>query len=212
MWTCFPGEAIEYERDVAMKAARRRPTMITPQQYEKVTGSADFPGFLKDKINGEGVLPCYANGEMVYALKGVYVKLAVSWEFEAPEGAGDTQYSLFTGSKARVILRQGAEEGYRPKLYVEPAGGVSIEQLDAALRKAIARAQGKYPGLALERGEGCWQIAIPQELQAEHEAHFREVMERYLQYLTKGRLPRWETDYMRAKYYITTKALELARQ
>ena len=66
--------------------------------------------------------------------------------------------------------------------------------------------------ICIERGEGCWQIAIPQELQAEHEAHFREVMERYLQYLTKGRLPRWETDYMRAKYYITTKALELARQ
>ena len=195
-----------------MKQARRWPTVITRQQYEKATGAADFPGFLKGKLDSEGVLPCYANGEMIYSLKGVYVKLSVSWDFEAPEGAGDTQYSSFAGSKARVLLKQGAEQGYRPQLYVEPADGVSLEQLHTALKKAIARAQSKYPGLALERGESCWQVVIPQEHQAGHEAHFREVTEKFLQYLAEGRLPRWEAPNMIAKYYITTAALELARQ
>lgn len=212
MWTCFPAQAMDYRRDVVMKQARRWPTVITRQQYEKATGAADFPGFLKGKLDSEGVLPCYANGEMIYSLKGVYVKLSVSWDFEAPEGAGDTQYSSFAGSKARVLLKQGAEQGYRPQLYVEPADGVSLEQLHTALKKAIARAQSKYPGLALERGESCWQVVIPQEHQAGHEAHFREVTEKFLQYLAEGRLPRWEAPNMIAKYYITTAALELARQ
>jgi len=212
MWTCFPEQAIDYRKDVAMKQARRWPTMITRQQYEKATGATDFPDYLKGKLDSEGVLPCYANGEMIYALKGVYVKLSVSWDFEAPKGAGDTQYSLFAGTKARVLLKQGAEQGYQPQFYVEPADGVSLEQLHAALKKAIARAQGTYPGLTLERGENCWQVMIPQELQAGHEAHFQEVTEKFLQYLAEGKLPPWETPNMIAKYYITTAALELARQ
>ncbi|MBN2270918.1 MAG: Gfo/Idh/MocA family oxidoreductase [Sedimentisphaerales bacterium] len=212
MWTCFPNEAMDYRRDVVMKQARRQPTMITREQYEKATGAADFPGFLKGKLDNEGVLPCYANGEMIYSLKGVYVKLSVSWNFEAPERAGDAQYSLFSGTRARVLLKQGPEQGYRPQICVEPADGVSLEQLGAALKKAIARAQSKYPGLALERGEDHWQVVIPQEHQAGHEAHFREVTEKFLQYLAQGRLPRWEVPNMIAKYHITTAALELARQ
>jgi len=212
MWTCFPDQAMDYRRDVVIKKGRRRPTMITRGEYEKVTGASDFPDFLKGKLDSEGVLPCYANGEMIYALKGVHVRLSVSWDFEAPEGGGGTQYSLFAGSKARVLLKQGADQGYRPKLYVEPAGGVSLEQLHAALEKAIARAQSEYPGLALKRAEKCWEVMIPQEHQAGHEAHFREVTEKYLEYLAEGNLPQWEVPNMITKYYITTKALELARQ
>jgi hypothetical protein len=35
-------------------------------------------------------------------------------------------------------------------------------------------------------------------------------MERYLQYLKDGKLPDWEVPCMIAKYYTTTKALEIA--
>jgi predicted dehydrogenase len=212
IWTCFPEQAIDHRRDVVMKEARRRPTMITRQQYEKVTRAPDFPDFLKGKLNNEGVLPYYANGEMVYALRGVHVKLSVSWDFQAPEGAGDTQYSLFTGSKARVLLKQGSEQDYRPQLYVEPAGGISLEQLRATLEKAIAEVQNEYPGLSLKRGSNCWQVLIPDEHQSGHEAHFRKVTERYLQYVAEAKLPQWEVRNMIAKYYITTAALQLAQQ
>jgi hypothetical protein len=37
------------------------------------------------------------------------------------------------------------------------------------------------------------------------------VLEAYLQYLAKGRLPDWEVPNMLAKYYITTRALEMAK-
>ncbi len=212
MWTCFPEQAVDYRRDVVMKKARRWPTMITRQQYEKVTGATDFPGFLKVKLNDDGVLPYYANGEMVYALRGIHVRLSVSWDFQAPEGAGDTQYSLFTGSKARVILKQDKEQDYQPQLYVEPGVGITLEQLHTPLRKAIDGMQNNYPGLSLKRQSNCWQVLITNEHQSGHEAHFRKVTERYLQYLAEGKLPAWEVSNMIAKYYITTTALQLAQK
>jgi predicted dehydrogenase len=211
-WTCFPAERINYRRDVAVLRARRWPTMITQPQYEKVTRAPEFPDYLRGKLNAEDALPYYCNGEMVYAMKGVHVKLTVTWKFEAPEGAGDTHYSLLRGNRAHVIIRQGKEQGYKPKLYVEPAPGTDIDRLRRALDKAVARFQDNHPGLALApRGLG-WEVVVPAGQITGHEAHFRNVTEQYLDYLHQGRLPQWETDYMRSKYYITTKALELARQ
>ncbi len=220
MWTCFPDQAIDYRKDVVMGKALRRPTLITRDQYQKVTGLPDFPGFLKGKLNGDGVLPCYANGRMSYAVKGVWVKLSVTWNFEPPEGGGDTHYSLFRGSKAHVIIRQGKEQNYQPEVYVEPAPGVNADELAASLKKTVAGLQGQYPGLKVELvphpssivPHSSWHVLIPEEFHIGHEAHFRKVMEAYLQYLAKGRLPEWEVPNMLAKYYITTRALELARQ
>jgi predicted dehydrogenase len=213
MWTCFPEEAVDYHKDVMMKKARRWPTMITREQYEKVTGLSDFPDFLAEKLNDRGVLPCYSNGEMVYSLKGICVKLSVSWEFEAPQGGGDTHHSLFRGSKAHVVIRQGKEQDYRPEVYVELAPGADADVMAASLKKAVTGLQSKFPGLQAEKQRGdSWHILIPEECHSGHEAHFRKVMEAYLQYLADGRLADWEVPNMLAKYYITTRALELAQQ
>jgi predicted dehydrogenase len=212
MWTCFPETAIDYHKDVVMKKARRWPTMISRQQYGKVTGLPGFPVFLVDKLNGLGALPCYSNGEMVYTLKGIYVKISVGWEFEAPEGGGDTHHSLFRGSKANVIIRQGKEQTYRPEVYVEPAPGTAAGAMAVSVKKAVDRLQDKFPGLRAEKQQGdSWHIVIPEKYRIGHEAHFRKVMEAYLKYLAAGRLPDWEVPDMLAKYYITTQALEMAR-
>jgi hypothetical protein len=149
---------------------------------------------------------------MVYRMKGIFVKLSVSWEFEAPEGGGDTHHSLFKGSKAHVVIRQGKEQDYRPEVYVEPAQGADAEAVAASLKKTVNMLQSKFPGLRAERQQGdSWHILIPEECHIGHEAHFRKVMEAYLQYLADGRLPDWEVPNMLTKYYITTQALELAR-
>jgi len=214
MWTCFPDEAIDYRKDVAMEKTYRWPTMITREQYEKVTGLSDFPGFLKSKLNDDGVLPCYSNGEMIYTLKGICVKLSVTWNFEAPQGGGDTRHSLFRGSKAHVIIRQGKEQNYKPEVYVEPAPGANADELAASLKNAVARLQTKFPGLEAKEESvprPSWHIIIPEECHIGHEAHFQKVLEAYLQYLDKGRLPDWEVPNMLAKYYITTRALEMAK-
>jgi hypothetical protein len=55
-----------------------------------------------------------------------------------------------------------------------------------------------------------WRFAIPDEYRVGHEAHFGQVMERFLGFMAKGEMPDWEIANMKAKYYITTKALEMA--
>ncbi len=210
MWMLFPEKIIDYQNDIEIKKAKRWPTMITKQQYEKVTKLSDFPVFLKDNLNDEGVLPCYANGEMIYTLKGIHTKLSVIWNFEALAGGKDTHYSLVRGTKANVIIRQGKEQNYRPELYVEPTAGANKDKLSAALKKAVAELQTKYPGLELKENAAGWQILVPDKYRIGHEAHFRQVMVRYLKYLADGKLPNWEVPNMLTKYYTTTKALELA--
>jgi len=212
MWECFPGEAIGYQKDIEIKKARRRPTMITRQQYKKVTRLDEFPDFLKEKLNDNGVLGCYANGEIIFTVKGIHSKAAVKWNFQAPEDAGDTHYSIVKGSKANVIIRQGKEQNYRTELYVEATAGTSMDEFSKAMGKAIAELQRKYPDVTYsQKGPAC-HVMIPDKYRIGHEAHFREVTKRYLKYLAEGKLPKWEVSNMKAKYNITTEALELANR
>lgn len=210
MWECFPGQIIDYEKDIELKKASRRPTMISQEQFRTVTRLDDFPAFLKDKLNKDGILPYYANGEMIYTLKGIHAKVSVKWDFKAPEGAKDTHYSMIKGSKANIIIHQGKEQNYRPKLYVEAAIGTNRDELEQALKKAILGLQSRYPGVELEQQGDIWHVSIPDKYHIGHEAHFRQVMEKYLGYLVEGKLPEWEVPNMKAKYYTTTTALKLA--
>jgi predicted dehydrogenase len=209
-WKCYPGVALDYHKDIDVVSGRRWPTMITKEQYAKVTQLDDFIPALKAQLNPQGVLPCYANGEITYKLKGTFVNVRVQWNYQAPEGAQDTHFALLRGTRANVVIRQGQEQNYRPELYVEPARADQIEALAQALPPAVQQLAKTYPGIQLKEVSGGWHIAIPDRYRIGHEAHFRQVTERYLQYLVDGRLPDWEVPNMIAKYYVTTKALEMA--
>jgi len=212
MWQCLPEQLIDYHRDIEIKKARRWPTLITKQQFSKVTRLDDFPDYLKTKLDGQGRLPCYANGEIIYKIKGIYAKVSVAWHYQAPKGGGDTHYSIMRGTKANIIIKQGAEQNYRPELYVQPAAGASADDLMPAIAKAVLDMQDKYPGVSLKEQDEQWHIQIPDKYRLGHEAHFRDVTERYLKYLKQHRLPEWEVDFIKAKYYTTTRALEMARR
>ncbi len=215
MWICFPSEAINYKKDINVYNARHWPTMLTLKQFQKVTRLKNFPEFLRKKLNSAGNLPCYCNGEIDYTLKGVNVKVQVEWKFQSKskvKGPGDTHFSMIRGSNANIIIRQGAEQNYIPELYVEPAGNTTLQQLEKPLRRAVAQLNRTYPGLTLQAQPGRWHITVPDKYRLGHEAHFHQVMERYLGYLREGRLPTWELSNMIAKYYTTTKALQIARQ
>ena len=54
------------------------------------------------------------------------------------------------------------------------------------------------------------EIVIPEAFKDGHEAHFGQVTARYLRYLGQGKLPAWEVPNMIAKYYTTTRAMEMA--
>ena len=211
MWGCFTEQIIDYTTDIEILSATHWPTMVTREQFEKVTRLPDFPGYLKDKLDDKGVLPYYCNGDIHFKLKGVHAKVSVIWNFEAPPGTGDTHFSVMKGSKAFAVIRQDKEQNFRPELYVEPAPGADVKVLESALKKHVETLQTKYPGVVLKKQGKIWHIIIPDKYRVGHEAHFGQVAEKYLQYLVDGKLPDWEVPNMIAKYYTTTKAWELAR-
>ncbi len=212
-WESFPDQSLT-PRDVKLLRARRWPTIVTREQFQTVTGLPDFPDYLRGHLNDEGALLDYANGEMLYTLKGVHARVSVIWNFEAPQGAGDTHFSVMRGTKASVLIRQGKEENYRPELYVEAAHVANRQALHLALRKAMTKLEAAYPGLELiaegDSSSSRWHIRIPDRHRTDHEAHFGQVMENFLRFLRAGKMPAWETPNMITKYYTTTKALEMA--
>jgi predicted dehydrogenase len=210
-WESFPEQTIALT-DVRLLQARRWPTVVTRAQFAQVTSLSDFPKYLLGQLNKDRALLDYTNGEITYTLKGVHAKVSVIWNFAAPEGTGDTHSSIMRGTKASVVIHQGKEEHYQPELYVEGAAGKDQDTLAAALQQAVGKLRADYPGLALEREANRWHIHIPDQLRTDHEAHFGQVMEKFLAFLRAGKLPEWEVPNMIAKYYTIIKALELAQQ
>lgn len=209
-WECFPGQIIDYESDIEIIAAEGWTTDMDREQFEKVTGLSEYPEYLSDYID-QNLLKYPCNGEMTYKIRGVHAKVSVIWNFQAPEGTGDTHYSIMRGSKCNLIIRQGREEDYRPTLYIEALGDIDdfSESLQVAVTDLFTE---KYPGVEVVRlSGGTWRVEIPDQYKVGHEAHFSQVMEKYLQFLEEGEMPVWEIPNMIAKYYTTTATGQMIR-
>ncbi len=209
-WACFPDSIIDYKKDILVGSARVWPTPVTRSQFAAVTKKDSFPSFLQPYIKSDSVLQTHGNGEINYTLKGVHVKLTARWEYKAPEGSGDTHYCLLKGSLASLEIRQGAAENYKPTLYIVPVHNSPL--YDSSLQHALSTLNTPYPGISTEKTATGWKLIIPDKYKVGHEAHFAQVMQRYLQYLKDGRLPAWEVPGMIAKYYTATTALEMANK
>ncbi|MEX2591759.1 MAG: putative oxidoreductase C-terminal domain-containing protein [Anditalea sp.] len=211
-WESFPGQVIDYESDIELINARQWTTELSLDQFERSTGLNIYPEYLNQYVQ-DGVLKVDSNGEINYKINDIHAKVSVIWNYETPEGSADTHYSIMKGTKSNLVIRQDKKENYIPELYVEPVEGVDLAAFEEDLNESVAKLQGKYPGIGIAKdGEAGWRVEIPEEYRTGHEAHFREVTETYLQYLEEGKLPDWEVPNMITKYYITTKALEMANE
>ncbi len=209
-WSCFPGVVLDYKKDIRISQARTWTTPVTRSQFSAVTKKDSFPGFLRPYVRKDTILDTHANGEISYMLRGVHVKLTARWEYQAPEGSGDTHYCLMKGSLASLEIRQGAGESYKPTLYIWPVNNSS--GYDNALKKGMASINARFPGVTLEKSGKGWKLDIPEKYKVGHEAHFGQVMQRFLGYMKTTQLPDWEVPGMICKYYTTTSALEMAAQ
>lgn len=209
-WACFPEQIIDYQKDITLNSARRWTTDMSLSQFKAITKQDAFPDYLKKDVVKDSILRVYSNGEINYQLRGVHAKVSVTWAYKAPEGAGDTHYSIMRGTRTNLIIRQGAEQQYKPALYIEAANG--NKDLDAALKSALPAIQQAFPGVDVKKNAAGWEVIIPDKYKEGHESHFGRVAEKYLEYLKAGKLPAWEVPNMIAKYYTTTQALELAKK
>lgn len=209
-WEAFPGVILKPD-DVRMLSARRWATNLTTAQFAKATGLEGFPESLKPSVTPRGELAVYGNGEFTYTLRGVHAKVSVIWNFQAPEGAGDTHYSIMRGTAADLIIRQGKEQNYKPTLYVEKKSTASDEDFAKALTAGLASLKATYPGLSIKPAATGWEVVIPDAFKIGHEAHFAQVTAKYLGFLAAGKLPEWEVPNILTKCHTIMEAYRMSR-
>ncbi|MFO7622425.1 MAG: putative oxidoreductase C-terminal domain-containing protein [Bacteroidales bacterium] len=208
-WECFPEQILSVS-DVEMIEARRWPTLMSKEEFTGVTGFDEFPAFLQKDMK-DGKLNVYANGEMIYRLKGVCAKVSVEWKYQAPPGAGDTHYSVMRGTQCDLVIKQGADEKYVPTFYIENVKGINMDLFTEKLKGALASLP--YENLIVEIVNAkTLKINIPDSYRVGHEAHFGQVTGKFLEYMEAGKLPDWEVPGMITKYYTTTSALKKAME
>ena len=208
-WECFPGQILD-PTDVVIGTAKRWPTVISKEEFREVTGLDEFPDYLQKDIK-DGKLNVFANGEIVYQLKGTWAKVSVTWNYQAPPGGGDTHYSVMHGTKCDLVIRQGAEEKFKTVLYIENVRGATMAEFTAKLEAILPSLP--YDSLVIEPvGKTALKINIPDKYRISHEEHFGQVTAKFLEYMKEGRLPEWEVPGMITKYYTTTSALKKARE
>ncbi len=208
-WEVFPEVILEKE-DVEILSGKRWTTDLTPEMFLKVTGLDTYPEYLLKDTEGD-LLKVYSNGEINYKLKGIHARVSVIWNYQAPEGTGDTHYSVMRGTTCNLEIKQGEEEGYKPKLYIELNDIDDPATFEVKLNDAIAQLAVQYPGIRLKKmEEKRWLLEIPDTYKVGHEAHFGQVTAKYLEFLTSGALPEWEIPNMIVKYYTTTEGMKKA--
>ncbi len=207
-WQCFPNQIL-HEEDVNINSATRTPTHISKSEFEAVTKLNHFPDYLQNAIVNDSLLAVFCNGEINYKLKDIHAKVSVKWNYMAPEGTTDTHFSKMRGTKVNLIIKQGKEENFKPTLYIETRAlsDANLENVIVEFKKL----EEKYPGISLRSTPLGWEVMIPESYKNGHEAHFSQVTEKFIEYLTKRNLPEWEIPNMITKYYTTTKALEMAK-
>jgi predicted dehydrogenase len=212
-WKCFPGQSIDYTRDIGNISSTHWATEITLPQFTKSTGETAFPDYLQKYIDN-AVLKVYANGILQFNVKNRNIGLKVIWNYQAPEGSGDTFMSVVKGTKAILKTVQDKEQGFVKQLYLQQSDGLDESEFSENLQKTIKKIQTTYPFVSAlpTSHKGEYLIDIPIESREGHESHFKYVAESFFNYLGTRDMPEWEVPNTLSKYYITTKAVEVANE
>ncbi|MDR1402092.1 MAG: Gfo/Idh/MocA family oxidoreductase [Tannerellaceae bacterium] len=208
-WKCFPDIPIDYTNDIRVTRASHWPTAISKARFSQSTTLAHFPAGLP--IDKDSVLQVYSNGTIYYTVKDVNVGITVSWNFEAPAGAGDRHSSIIKGSKAALFIFQGEAQDYVPKLYIKKSEDVSEEDFTNNLKHSIETLKPDYSIEIHNASDNMKELVIYPRVKTSHEDHFAYVADKFFHYLTQKEIPAWEIQNSLAKYYITTPAIEMAR-
>jgi len=204
-WECFPNEVIDYTKDIQIDSAKHWTTDLTLQQFKTLTKVDSFPPYLRKVIAADTMIKIFANGEINYVIRGVHARTTTFWKYKSAENTGDLYYAMMKGTKANLVVRQGAEENYQPTLYIEPTPSYKSNDISGDFKKI----QDKFPGVELQPTSNGWKVIVPDKYKEGHEEHFGRVTKNFLEYLKNKDMPAWEVPNMLAKYYVTTRALTL---
>ena len=161
-------------------------------------------------VSGDRLL--YAgNGTATVRLRGVHVRLTALWDYEPPPGGGDTHEAVARGTVGRVEVRPGRRRtGRSCRSWPPTRPGTRRCWLPSA---AAARGgRGSSPGCRPATSATAVHVEVPDHLRVGHEAHFAAVVREFAHYFHNPRqVPAWERPNLLTKYYLTTRATEIAR-
>jgi hypothetical protein len=202
-WTLFPNQAIRAPQDLRIGSVRQWATVMTLEQFQRVTALPAFPPELAPYVK-QGNLEYLCNGEVHYQIRGIHVRLAALWNYESPAGV-DLHHAIYRGTNSAIEIRQGEKEKYVPEVYVIPNGPQNRAAVFQALDARLRSLQAGFSGVAGETSGNEFHITIPDRYRVGHEAHFAQVLGQFLGYLASPKsMPAWERPNMIAKYTVST--------
>ena len=202
-WMLFPGETIDFEKDIELQEARRWNTAVPLKIFKKITQLDRFPDAVREHVKGD-VLHYFCNGEVVYRVKGIPVHIRVVWNLEIPEGGGDIHASHIKGTRSDLLIRQLPEKDFLVELVIVPKENSNA--IERAVQRCLDMWSQEFSGLSMTREEGNLLINIPKTLRTSHEEHFCQVRDAFLEYLDTGTLPSESRDCIVSKYTLLAKA------
>lgn len=215
MWLLFPDQALDYRNAAHVYDANIWPTPLSREQFSTLTGERDYPAHLKEKsVSGE-LLLYPGNGAMSYTLRDIHARVTVSWDYEAPQGKGDSTVIVAKGLRSHCAVRSvpNSQGEHQAELFVSATVPGEHAALFAAIRRRCLIWQSKYTGIsAIDMGHEI-QITIPERYRLQHEQHFTALFEQCLRFLRNPRwLPAWEWPNLLTRYAITTNAVRIAQR
>src|SRR6185295_2183571 len=153
-WECFPEQSLDYTKDITIDSARRWPTIMTNSEFKTITKLDYVPGELDRTKPNDTTINVWSNGVINYTIKGVHAKVTVIWKYKTESG-NDTHYSLMRGTGADLVIKQGAEQQYKPVLYIEPNNDPQFTT--EHMEKLIEPIKAKYPGVSLKQSGTIWE-------------------------------------------------------
>ena len=76
-WECFPGQVLDYKKDISITSAKSWSTVISKDQFTELTKVQDIPAYLKKYSDDKKNIKVLSNGEITYTIKGVHAKVSV---------------------------------------------------------------------------------------------------------------------------------------
>lgn len=207
-WAAFPDQSI-HPTDVTLLDANRWPTPISKNRFYEMTSTTSIPDYLSASLK-EDSLQVFANGSIDFKVKNIHARTIVKWNYRAPEGTGDTHYSIMKGTLANLEIKQGKKENYKPTLYIRTKSDMTSATV---VENAVRKLTSNYSGITTQKVEDGYKVLIPPTMEEGHEAHFARVTQNFIAYLTgKKTMPKWEMDNLISKYYLTSQALASTRK
>ena len=93
------------------------PTYLSLADFRRSTLLTTYPDYLKKYVKGD-TLAVLGNGTINYRVKDIHVGVKVLWNYEAPEGGGDSYSSFVKGTKASFKTVQDKFHNYIKELYI----------------------------------------------------------------------------------------------